>query len=329
MMAALAFLLECAATAALIGLTVSLLVWPVLLVLRGRALRRVPALRADLAFVLGTLPALASMGVVAAAAAPALAAALGLAADHCLGHGHHVHLCFLHSTHVRPLLAAVGAFSLAVFLFRAGGIVLRVLRMRARLSALESLGTPRPGLFPIVAIPGAPRLCHAAGFVRGRILLSASLEASLSPTELRSALAHEEAHLRRRDPLLGLLLGVAGLFAAPFLARACAAVYQTAAEEACDAEAAATMGDGGLVAGALVKVATLQRKLSNVAADAPAFGALALERRVRLLLDGEARATTARALRVAGAVALAAGLLVLAHTAFLHHAVETALHLLF
>jgi hypothetical protein len=54
-----------------------------------------------------------------------------------------------------------------------------------------------------------------------------------------------------------------------------------------------------------------------------------LERRVRLLLDDEARATTAHALRVAGAVAFAAGLLALAHTAFLHHAVETALHLLF
>ncbi|WP_095981149.1 M56 family metallopeptidase [Melittangium boletus] len=328
-MAALAFLLECAATAALIGLAVSLLVWPALLVLRGRVLQRVPALRADLAFVLGMLPALVSMGVVAAAIAPPLAAALGLAADHCLSHGHHVHLCFVHSTHVRPLLAAVGAFALAVFLFRAGAVVLRLMRMRARLSALESLGTSRPGLFSIVAVPGAPRLCHAVGLVRRRILLSASLEESLTPAELRSALAHEEAHLRRRDPLLGLLLGVAGLFAAPFLARTCTTVYQTAAEEACDAEAAAAVGDGGLVAGALVKVAALQRKLSHVTGVEPAFGALALERRVRLLLDEEARASSAHALRVAGAVALAAGLFVLAHTTFLHHAVETALHLLF
>lgn len=328
-MAVLAFVLECAAAAALIGLAVSLLVWPALLLLRARVLRRFPALRADLAFVLGTLPALASTGVVAAAVSPPLAAALGLAADHCLSHGHHVHLCFLHSTHVRPLLAAVGAFSLAVFLFRAGGVVLRVLRMRARLSALESLGTSSPGRFPIVTVPGAPRLCHAAGFVRRRILLSASLGESLTPTELRSALAHEEAHLRRRDPLLGFLLGVAGLFAAPFLARACAAAYQTAAEEACDAEAAVTVGDGGLVAAALVKVAALQRRLSHVAGAAPAFGALALERRVRLLLDDDARATSAYALRVAGAVALAAGLLAFDYTAFLHHAVESALHLLF
>ncbi|QRK09432.1 hypothetical protein JQX13_04620 [Archangium violaceum] len=328
-MATLAFLLECAATAALVGTAVSLLVWPALLVLRARALQRVPALRADLAFVLGTLPALASVGVVAAAAAPPLAAALGLAADHCLGHGHHVHLCFLHTATVRPVLATVGAFSLVVFLFRAGDVVLRLLRVRARLSALESLGTPRSGPFPIVAVPGAPRLCHAVGLVRRRILLSASLEESLTQVELRSALAHEEAHLRRREPLLGLLLGVAGLFAAPFLARACVTVYQTAAEEACDAEAAAAVGDGGLVAGALVKVATLQRRLSNVAGEMPAFGALALERRVRLLLDEEARATSAQALRVAGVMALAAGLLAFAYTAFLHHAVETALHLLF
>ncbi|WP_257455272.1 M56 family metallopeptidase [Archangium lipolyticum] len=329
MMAALAFLLECSATAALIGMAVSLLVWPALRLLQGQALQRVPALRADLAFVLGTLPALASLGVVAAAAAPPFAAALGLAADHCLGHGHHVHLCFLHSAHVRPVLATVGAFSLAVFLFRAGETVLRLLRMRARLSALESLGTRRPGRFPIVAVPGAPRLCHAVGLVRRRILLSASLAESLTPAELRSALAHEEAHLRRRDPLLGVLLGVAGLFAAPFLSRACAAAHQMAAEEACDAEAAAAVGDGGLVAGALVKVAALQQRLSHVTGDAPAFGALALERRVRLLLDEAARATTAHALRVTGAVALATGLLSLAHSAFLHHAVETALHILF
>ncbi|WNG50467.1 hypothetical protein F0U60_44810 [Archangium minus] len=328
-MATLAFLLECAATAALVGTAVSLLVWPTLLMLRARALQRVPALRADLAFVLGTLPALASVGVVAAAAAPPLAAALGLADDHCLGHGHHVHLCFLHTATVRPVLAAVGAFSLAVFLFRAGDVVLRLLRVRARLSALESLGTPRPGLFPIVAVPGAPRLCHAVGLVRRRILLSASLEEALTQEEVRSALAHEEAHLRRREPLLGLLLGVAGLFAVPFLARACVAAYQTAAEEACDAEAAAAVGDGGLVAGALVKVATLQRRLSNVAGEMPAFGALALERRVRLLLDEEARATSAQALRVAGVMAFAAGLLAVAYTSFLHHAVETALHLLF
>ncbi len=328
-MALLAFLLECAATVALVGLATSVLAWPALPLLRLRGLRHWPALRADLAFLLGTLPALVSLALGAAAAAPPFFAALGRVADHCSSHGHHAHLCFLHPSPVRPLLAAVGAASLAVFLFRVGAIVVAMVRTRRRLRALESLGVLRPGAFPIVALPGAPRLCHAAGLVRRRILLSMALEASLSPEELGSALAHEEAHLRRRDPLLGWLLELAGLFAAPFFARACASAYHTAAEEACDAEAAVRMGEGALVAAALVKVAALQRQSAHVLPEAPAFGALALEHRVRLLLEHEARATPAQALQAVAALILTAGLLLRGHSAFLHHAVETVLHLLF
>jgi Zn-dependent protease with chaperone function len=326
-MALLAFLLECAATAALVGTATSLLLWPALPFLRGRALQRVPALRADLAFMLGLLPALTSLALVGAAVAPPLAAALGLAEDHCLGHGHHIHLCFLHATQVRPVLAVLGASSLAVFLHRALGFILRGVRMRARLSALESLGASRPGRFPLTAVPGAPQLCHAVGILRRRILLSASMEEELTPAELRAALAHEEAHLSRRDPLVGLLLGVAGLLAAPGLSRAWFATWQAASEEACDAQAVLAVEDGGLVASALVRVAALQRKASEVAGTAAAFGALALERRVRLLLEREPRGVSSGyALGLAGAMVFALGLLALGHASFLHHAVETALH---
>ena len=326
-MALLAFLLECAATAALIGTATSLLLWPALLVLRARALERVPARRADLAFVLGLLPALTSLAVVGAAVAPPLAAALGLAEDHCLGHGHHLHLCFLHAAQVRPVLAVLGASSLAVFIHRALSFTLQALRMRARLSALESLGASRPGRFPLMAVPGAPQLCHAVGILHRRILLSASMEEELTPDELRAALAHEEAHLSRRDPLVGLLLGASGLLAAPWLSRAWFTTWQAASEEACDAQAVVAVEDGGLVASALVKVAALQRRVSEVAGTAAAFGALALERRVRLLLEGAPRrASSVHALALAGAVAFALGLLALGHASFLHHAVETALH---
>jgi beta-lactamase regulating signal transducer with metallopeptidase domain len=329
-MAALAFILECAATAALIGMAVSLVVWPALRMLRGRVLQRAPALCADVAFVLGTLPALTTLAVVAATATPPLAAALGLAADHCHGHGHHLHLCFLHAASPRPVLALAGASALAVFLFRAGSLAFRVVRMRTRLSALEALGTRLPGRFPLITVPSSVQLCHAVGAVRRRILLSGSLREALTEEELRSALAHEESHLHRRDPLVGLLLGVAGLFAEPFFARACTAIWQTAAEEACDAEAAIAVGDGGLVAGALVKVAALQQRGSLVSRVAPAFGALALERRVRLLLDVAPRMTPpACALGVAGVMALAGGGLALGYAALLHHMVETALHHLF
>ncbi|RKH07114.1 M56 family metallopeptidase [Corallococcus carmarthensis] len=325
MIALLAFLLECAAVAATVGVLASLLVrgafmlpWP--------ASRLRPAFRADGAFVLGTLPAVVALAVVAAAAAPSLSAVLGWSHDHCGSHGHHLHLCILHSSGLRPVLAVVGAVALATFIFRAGALVWRVMRTRARLAALEALGSTRPGTFPVVAVPGAPRLCHAAGVRHRRILLSASVEEVLASSELSGALAHEEAHLRRRDPLAALLLSLAGLFVPPPLARVFLSAYQTAAEEACDVEAVLAVGDGTVVAEALVKMAALQRRASTVA-GVPAFGKLALEQRVRQLLEGEARpAAPSRALLSAACAGAGVLTLALVHAAFLHHAVETALH---
>jgi hypothetical protein len=84
------------------------------------------------------------------------------------------------------------------------------------------------------------------------------------------------------------------------------------------------------VASALVRVAALQRQAAQALEAAPAFGAMALERRVRLLLEGESRvATAARALLAAGCVGAVGLLLALQHAPFLHHAVETLLHHLF
>lgn len=329
-MAVLAFVLECSAAATFIGWACSLLLWPALAAARRSRLWRAPALRADLAFLLGALPALTSLAVVTAAAAPSVAAALGFAADHCPGHGHHLHLCIVHSTGLRPALGTAGVFALAAFFFRALALVQRARGMRARLTALEALGTAREGRFPIVAVPGAPTLCHAVGLARRRVLISASLEEALSPLELKATLAHEEAHLNRRDPLTGLLLAFAGLFTAPIVARAFLAAWQMASEEAADAEAARAVGDGSCVAGALVRVASLQHRASAAPMATSAFGELALERRVRLLLqDEDRRVYPASALFLAGLTSLAGGTLALAHAASLHHAVETALHRFF
>ncbi len=81
-----------------------------------------------------------------------------------------------------------------------------------------------------------------------------------------------------------------------------------------------------MVAEALVKMAALQRGIREATA-VPAFGKLALETRVRALLDGEAlQSSASRALLLGVGAAVAVLTLALLHTAFLHHAVETALH---
>lgn len=330
MSALVTFVLECSAVTAFVATTVSLLVVLVSRVSRSLAAWLAPAPRADVAFLLGMLPAATSLAVLAATVAPSLAGVLGLVEDHCLHHGHHLHLCVVHASAPRPVLAAVGAVWLALLLVRAGMLVWRGRTLGARLDALERLGVRWPGEFPVIAIPGAPSFCHATGLLRRRILLSASLSEVLSPGELRSALAHEEAHLRRRDPLVGGLLAVAGLLVPPFLARLLLDTWRLAAEEACDAEAAYRVGDGGLVAEALLKFARLRLRAARMAGQMSAFGELALERRVRLLLDDKAGASaSAWALGVGGLVGAAGLFLALDHAAFLHHMVETLLHRLF
>lgn len=325
-MAPLAFVLECAALAALVGGATSLLAAAVGQVLQPLVRTAAPARRADLAFVLGALPAVAAIAVVLAAAAPSLAGALGLAADHCPTHLHHVHLCLVHGAGLRPLLAAVGASSLALFLFRAAALGAHVVETRRSLAALERLGARAPGRFPLVAVPGAPRLCHAVGVRRPRIVVSAELQRALQPADWEAALAHEEAHLRRRDPLAFLVLSLAGLFSLPPLARRAHRDFAQAVEEACDLEAAAAVRSPSQVARALVEVAALQRSAPGPAIAA-AFGETALERRVqRLLGEAPGRVAPARALLLSLA-ALAAGLAAaLLHADGLHHAVETALH---
>ncbi len=329
-MSLLAFLLEWVAVGALVSTGVSLLTVLVARSSMSLVPRLSPALRADLTFLLGMLPSGISLAVLVATAAPSVAGVLGLAEDHCFHHGQHLHLCVVHAGAPRPVLAMVGAVWLALFLYRAGALAWSSATLGARLSALERLGTRRPGEFPIIVLPGAPNLCHATGLLRRRILLSASLSEALSPRELRSALAHEAAHLHRRDPLAGMLLAVAGLWGPPFLARYLLETWRVAAEEACDAVAARRVGDGGLVAEALVKVARLRQRAVHVTGGAPAFGELALERRVRLLLEGGGRASaSARALVVTGITGAAGLFLALAHADFLHHVVETFLHQLF
>lgn len=328
-MAILAFALECAAVAAAIAAAASMLSLGVTWTLRPVARHASASLRGDLFFLAGMLPAAASVAGVAAAATPSVASALGLAPDHCPTHSHHLHLCLVHSAGLRPALAALGAFALAAFVFRGCTLAWSVFGMRQKLGQLERLSRSLVGRFPIFVVPGAPRLCHATGVLRPRILVSRSLLRKLGRNEARCAVAHERAHLRRRDPLANLLLSAAGLFVPPPLAARFQREYRFAAEEACDADAAQAMGDPALVAGALVQVATVQHSVSFGDA-ASAFGELALEMRVqRLLAPSGPASRPARALFYTAAAASGLAAAAMANAPSVHHAVETVLFQLF
>ncbi len=215
---------------------------------------------------------------------PSLLTAAGLMADHCDDHGHHVHLCLVHAGETPVWLTALGAVALATFVIRALRLGAASLRRRRSMNALERLGTiDTRSRFPVVRVPGAPRLCLATGLFRRRVVYSASLAEHLPPAELAAALAHEAAHLRRRDTLSLGLLTLAGLFTFPAAAARFRALFLSAAEEACDAEAAGEHG-AETVARALVAAARLRLTVAN----GLGFTGNTLAARVAALLDAAA-----------------------------------------
>ncbi len=321
-MAAAVFVVACAGLAALVGMVVGpLSLWFARRATAARG-RLSAAARADRAFLLGLAPAVGALGIVGGTALPSMLTAAGLMVDHCDDHDHHVHLCLVHGAETPVWLLSLGALALAIFAVRAVHLSVTSLRRHRSLRALERLGVVDTGSdFPVVRVPGAPRLCLATGLFRRRIVYSASLAEHLSSAELASALAHEAAHLRRRDTLSLGLLTLAGLVTLPGVGQRARALFLSAAEEACDAEAAVHHGTE-TVARALVSAARLRLTVAN----GLGFTGNTLAARVAALLDaGGVPTSPARSLIIAIVLIGASGAVVGAFGLDVHHAVETAL----
>lgn len=130
----------------------------------------------------------------------------------------------------------------------------------------------------------------------------------LSEPELRGLLAHELAHVVRRDPLWMTISSVVqvGFFFQP-LNRVGFRAYRNAAEELCDLWAARKTSDGRALAKCLVEVATWMRDPRPIALAGMSEPGPALERRVRRLVSRTGQATDETTGRVRGFVV--AGLL--------------------
>ncbi|PXY22865.1 M56 family metallopeptidase [Prauserella muralis] len=121
-----------------------------------------------------------------------------------------------------------------------------------------STGLARPGaLEGVQVIPAREPLAVTVGLWRPYVVVSSGLVAELSEQELRAVLAHEQAHVRRRDPLR-LLLGrtlAAHLWFLP-VAADLRGRARRGYELAADRHAAKRCGRAA-VAGALLRVAAL------------------------------------------------------------------------
>jgi Zn-dependent protease with chaperone function len=168
-----------------------------------------------------------------------------------------------------PLALAICGAGLGIFGGMNAGIALRrVSRMVARwTSAAQPVDScaavPVLRVFPVGRGGAFPRATSSAitvpamtvaGIVRPKVLLSGAAESVLSASELRTALNHEVAHVRRCDNLKKLLLrcvafpGMAGLEAA----------WLEATEMAADDAAVSNAGEALDLAAALIKLSRLE-----------------------------------------------------------------------
>jgi Zn-dependent protease with chaperone function len=148
---------------------------------------------------------------------------------------------------------------------------------------LERSGTEA---IPLYRLPSRVPTAFTLGILRPAVYASSGLLAQLSTRDCEAMLAHEAAHVRRRDGLTGALLAAFyNLFPLPGsgLLRA---EWQRAAERACDADAARRLDSRTDVAAALVRVAGIVWQSQGPVPGAVRFAASGddIEARVQALL---------------------------------------------
>lgn len=277
--------------------------------------------RARLLLVLALLPAFLSVAVILAALAPSF----GWIHDHCVAAGaphNHPHLCSAHHD------ASVPAVSILVLggtlLARLAWTVLRLGRSAvtshlAR-AGLREVSTAHPTSEARVLPVDEPH-AFVIGIARPSLFVTRGLLSDRYRHSLEAVLAHERAHLRRRDALRRLVATLGLTFHLPGIARWLDARVATAQEMAADAEAASALESPARVAEALVQLARAARSTPR---GALAFGAESVEARVQALLDPQPKTSGPSARTLLAAIAGIA-LAVACAAEAVHHGVEVLL----
>lgn len=308
-----AFSLLFVASCALVAFAVSALVGVVVVPI-DRLLTRVDAPgRARVWLALAALPAAASLAVLVAAFGPWA----GLTPDHCGSHvAAHVHLCFGHPAESASLFLTLPASLLAARvvtrLLRSANTVWRAhaLARSLRATAIESIGHS-------VVLPLTNPVAFVIGWFEPTLFVSAGL-LGRDPEEVAAVLAHERAHLGRRDPLRRLVATVVMAFHLPGVAEALERRLGITQEMAADASAAGELGDRLRIAETLVGVA---RSRADSGCDR---GGAVISARVRELLVPAPRYTGVPLRAFAGA--FAAFIVAITMSAgTVHHLLEHAL----
>ena len=284
-----------------------------------------PHVRHRLLVGLAAAPVAVSGLLSLSAALPSVLSLLVPELDHCSTHDDgHAHLCFIHLPHGPLSLSALLFLVFATTYVSAqwalsGASVFRSSRL---FRALTATGVPMAEDVTILETSAA--VCMAGGLLRPRVLLSRGLLEQLGDERRAVVLEHERAHVRRRDALVTSLVRFCVPLHLPGLGPWLLREVEVAAEQACDEEAGARIGDRTRVAEAILAVERLaQLTPGSRLPGAVGFGHCAVIRRVESLLEEPKAPRSLRALAVTVGLATAAALL---GSNALHHTTESLIY---
>ncbi|MFW5968455.1 MAG: M56 family metallopeptidase [Persicimonas sp.] len=282
-----------------------------------------PAKRFVLLSLFALLPFVCALGAVVVAFTPSLLDSLGVVADHCAHHaGHAFHLCFLHGSppDISPVMVGVSALVVAWPLFGLREELKRAYATRKWARELDKLSRFDEDL-------GARRLdsqravALTVGLFRPMPFVSEKLCDVLSQRQLRAVLAHEQAHARRLDALVKLIVRTAARMHFESVREPLIERLDIACEQACDQSAAEAIGDRLTVAETILAV-------ERARGDEPSrpsaleFGGAPLQARVTAMVDDQWRAPL---WWIGGAIIAGAAAGFGRYYDLLHHTVETML----
>lgn len=308
----------CVSALAVVAFTISALSAPAVALLGPGRLGLSARAEARVLFSLAVAPAVLSLATVGASLLPFA----GLESHHCLGgldpHAH-PHLCVDHHQGQWPGTAPLLLGSLLLARMAVAALVwARNWRTAALLACRLPLIAERQDWFWV--LPLREPQAFLLGWSRPELLVTRGLFGTCA-AHADAVLAHERAHLERRDPLARAVAKLALAFHLPFVAGGLERALCRAQEMAADAEAAERVGGTLPVAQALIELS----RASLPRADAlTAFGASDVERRVYRLLSTTGGVNSPSA-RVLSAVAVAAVLALFLAAEPVHHALELAL----
>lgn len=246
------------AATVVIGLGAGVVLGMVYPLFRQGLLKRQPRRRA--ATLLGWAIAPGGLGIFFAGLlfVSSIVELLGIAAGHCHNHADRFpHICLseppiLGSGAYPWYLFAAAAILPVFFLARQGVHLRKISRLKTALRQAEVEG----GLDSTLVLWRKPAAI-TVGFWKPKVFLSTTLARALTPEQLQVVLAHEQAHVRHRDPLRQYLARTLSVFYPARIRRFICEDLALATEQACDEQAAKKTGDRLLVAETIIAVERL------------------------------------------------------------------------